>query len=239
MVAKKIQDEFIVGVWKKSHFLPSLLWASRKPGGRSRNQNYPSWTWASIDGRIHYPTDSSRVRWEPSHATLDVQTFGHPQSNAIGSIMLRSRVKKFREGFKFWRYENQLLNPLMTYSFGRSKDSETKSSKELREDLTVVEGFRDLRVVSSEGEQAKDWEGTGSEIYWLVIARIGVEQPPTVGYPAFLGGRPKSVVCLCLTPAGQETETQRNVFRRVGLCHFWDTPAFWKGASTDEWVTII
>ncbi|TGJ82086.1 hypothetical protein E0Z10_g6678 [Xylaria hypoxylon] len=242
IVAKAIQDEFVVGVWKKSHFLPSLLWAAFKPGGRSRNQNLPSWTWASIDGRVNYPISFSRIRWEPSEATLDVQTFGPSQNHAIGSITLRSRVRKFPEGFKFWRYENQLLNPYMTYTFGRSKDWETKSSKELQQDLTVIEGFRDLRAASPEAKEAGGWEGARSEIYCVVIARIGKKPPPKFGYPAFPGGRPKSLVCLCLSPlqqANTETEAQRNVFRRVGLCHFWDTPAFWKGASKDERVTII
>ncbi|KAJ8130723.1 hypothetical protein O1611_g2903 [Lasiodiplodia mahajangana] len=238
MIAETIDDEFIIGVWKKSHFFPSLLWAAPKPGGRSRNQNYPSWTWASIDGKINYPIDISRATWEPSDVSLDVQTFGPSQNHATGSITLRSSVRKFRKGFKFWRYNNQLLNPLMTYTFGRRDDWETKSSKRLEEELTVVEGFRDLRAASPEAKEAGGWEGAGSEIYCVVIARIGREPPPKFGYPAFIGGRPKSLVCLCLSPVqeakGMETEAQRNVFRRVGLCHFWDGPAFWKEASEDD-----
>ncbi|KAI3318250.1 hypothetical protein HD806DRAFT_549295 [Xylariaceae sp. AK1471] len=243
MMAKTIQDEFVVGVWKKSHFFPSLLWAAPKPGGRSRNRNYSSWTWASVNGRINYPIDSSRIRWEPSDETLDVQISGPSQNHATGSITLRSTVRKFPGNFKFWRYNNQLLNPFMSYTFGRRQDWETKSSKKLEEELIVVEGFRDLRAASPEAKEAGGWEGAESEIYCLVIARIGKEPPPRVGYPAFIGGRPKSVVCLCLHPVrqaeGVETEVQRNVFRRVGLCHFWDTPAFWKGASKNECVTII
>ncbi|KAI1287518.1 hypothetical protein F5Y03DRAFT_405496 [Xylaria venustula] len=243
MIAKTLEDESIVGVWKKSHFLPSLLWAATKPGGRLRSQNYPSWTWASVDGKVHYPVDLSRIRWEPSVATMDVQVSGYSQNHATGSITLRSTLRKFPEDFKFWRYENQLLNPLMTYTFGRSRAWVNKSAKELQEQLTVVEGFRDLRVSSPQAEQAGGWEGAGDDISFLVIARVGAGPPPSgVGYPAFFGGRPKSLVCLCLTPARQadlEAERKENVFRRVGLCHFWDEPIFWKGAKKEELVTII
>ncbi|KAI0973761.1 hypothetical protein F4678DRAFT_470972 [Xylaria arbuscula] len=230
LIAKTLEDESIVG-------------AATRPGGHSRNQNYPSWTWASVDGKVHYPVDLSRIKWAPTVATSDVQVFGHSQNHATGSITLRSTLRKFPEDFKFWRYENQLLNPLMTYTFGRSRAWVTKSAKELKEQLTVVEGFRDLRVSSPHAKQPGNWEGAGDEISFLVIARIGAAPPPSgPGYPAFFGGRPKSLVCLCLTPvrpADPEAERPVNVFRRVGLCHFWDEPIFWKGAIKEELVTII
>ncbi|KAI0865889.1 hypothetical protein F4860DRAFT_526273 [Xylaria cubensis] len=215
MMAKTIQDEFVIGVWKRSYFFSSLLWVASKPGGRSRNQNYPSWTWASIDGRISYPINFSGITWEPSDAALDVQLSGPSQNHATGSITLRSRVRKLPTGFKFWRYKN----------------------------LMFVEGFRDLRTASPEAKEAGGWEGAGSEIYCVVIGRIGKEPPPKFGYPAFMGGRPKSVVCLCLTPVrqeeGAEPEARQNVFRRVGLCHFWDSPVFWRPASKGQCMVII
>ncbi|RYC59838.1 hypothetical protein CHU98_g6364 [Xylaria longipes] len=243
MVAKTIQDEFVVGVWKKSYFFPSLLWVAAKPGGRSRNRNYPSWTWASVDGRISYPIDFSGMTWEPSDASLDVKLLGPSQNHATGSITLRSSVRKFPGGFKFWRYENQLLNPFMSYTFGSREDWNTKSPKTLKEELMVVEGFRDLRAASPESKEAGGWEGAGNEIYCVVIGRIGKKPPPRFEYPAFLGGRPESVICLCLTPVrhteGTEPEERRIAFRRVGLCHFWDTPAFWKTVLKDQCVVII
>lgn len=243
MMAKAIEDEFVVGIWKKSYFFHSLLWVATKPSGRSRNRNYPSWTWASVDGKISYPINLSAMEWEPSDVALDVQLSGPSQNHATGSITLRSSVRKIPEGFRFWRYENQLLNPLMTYTFGRSKDWETKSSKVLKEELMVVEGFRDLRASSPESKEAGGWEGAGSEIYCVVIGRIKKQPPPRFGYPAFIGGRPKSVVCLCLAPVkqaeGAEPEARSNVFRRVGLCQFWDRPSFWKTASKDQCVVIV
>ncbi|KAI1197632.1 hypothetical protein F5X97DRAFT_301578 [Nemania serpens] len=243
MVGKAIQDEFVVGIWKKSYFFPSLLWAPTKPGGRSRNRNYPSWTWASVDGKISYPIDFSRMEWEPSDVVFDVQLSGPSQDHATGSITLRSTVRKFPQDFRFWRYENQLLNPFMTYTFGKSKDWETKPSKRLKEELMVVEGFRDLRAAAAESKEAGGWEGAGSEIYCVVIGRIGKQPPPRVGYPAFIGGRPKSIVCLCLVPVtqakGAESEARCNVYRRVGLCQFWDRSSFWKTASKDECVVIV
>ncbi|KAK5635397.1 hypothetical protein RRF57_011109 [Xylaria bambusicola] len=201
IMARTLEDEFVIGVWKKSHFLPSLLWAVTKPGGRSRNENYPSWTWASVDGKVHYPVDPSRIKWEPSMATLDVQVPSAAQDHGTGSIVLRSTMRKFPKEFKFWRYENFLLNPLMTYAFGRSNEWRTKSSKELQEQLLVVEGSRDLRASSG------GWEGAGNEIYCLVIARIGATPPPNVGHPAFLGGRPKSLVCLVSHPCATRRRT--------------------------------
>lgn len=196
MMAKAIQDEFVVGIWKKSYFFPSLLWVATKPGGRSRNGNYLSWTWASVDGKISYLIDSAGMEWEPSDVALDVQLSGPSQNRATGNITLRSSVRKFPEGFQFWRYENQLLNPFMTYTLGRSKDWETKSSKMLKEGLMVVEGFRDLRASSPESKEAGKVPGARSTA-WLLVASEN-NRLPGLGIPHLLGGD-QNLLCACVS----------------------------------------
>ncbi|KAI1077774.1 hypothetical protein F5B20DRAFT_252721 [Whalleya microplaca] len=242
MIERALQDEFIAGIWKKSHFFPSLLWTAQKPGGNSRNRSYPSWTWASIDGRVKYQSPISKAIWEPSSVTFDVQTSGPSQNHATGSITLRSTLRKCPKNYKFWRYENNLCNPIQSYTFSRD-DFETKTTQRIREELMVVEGFRDLAAASPEAKMSGGWEGAGNDIYCLVVARIRKQPPPKFGYPAFIHGRPRSLVCLCLTPVHHderaEIEEQPMVFRRVGLCEFWDTQTFQKGAMKDQLVTII
>ncbi|RYO80052.1 hypothetical protein DL766_000326 [Monosporascus sp. MC13-8B] len=218
MMERALQDEFVAGIWKKSHSFPSLLWTARKPGGSLRNRNYPSWTWASIDGRIEYAGLSSGMNWEPSDATLDAETSGPSQNHVTGGITLRSTVRKFTKDYKFWLYENSSFNPLYSYILNR-KYWEATPLKRLKEELMVVNRFRDGIAAAPEAKRSGGWEGAGDDIYCIVIARIGKEPPPKFGYPAFPEGRPRSLVCLCLTPVhhgeGAETEAQCNAFRRV------------------------
>jgi hypothetical protein len=164
--------------------------------------------WASIDGRIDYPVHLSRISWEPSDALLDVQTSGPSQNHVTGSITLKCAIRKFPKGYKFWRYASQLLNPLMTNTFGQREVWEAKPLKRLQEELVMFEGFRDIRAASLEAKEAGGWEGTGNEIYCAVIARTAKEAPLKWGYPAFFDGRPRSLVCLYLTPVLQ-AEVQR------------------------------
>jgi hypothetical protein len=241
MVEGVLQDEFAVGLWKKSHFLPSLLWSAHKPGGTSRNKYYPSWTWASIEGSVEYRITSSRISWEPSSFTCNFQVSGPSQNSTKSSISLRSSVKRFPKDYKFWRYENWSGNPMLSSSLAR-RDWETKSRKKILNELMVVGGFRDLRSASPESKAAGGWEGAGDDIYCVVVARIGKEPPPRFGYPVFIGGRTRSIVCLCLIPVHSEeaeADAEKMVFRRVGWCEFWDVPTFWDSVVKDQWVTII
>ena len=239
MLEPALRDESVAGIWRTTHLLPSLLWTACKPGGRAWNPHYPSWTWVSVAGaRICYRPLGLRVSWEPSEAAvLDARPEG-------GVVALTSTVRRFPANYKFWRYSNRLLKPWISYTVKRG---EVKSARRLREELLVVEGFRDLQSASPEAQRVGRWEGAagGCDIYCVVIARIAAEPPAKWGYPAFRQGRPKSLVCLCLTPAPDaervrgEGEARREVFRRVGWCHFWDSPLFWKGAARDQRIAII
>ncbi|KAI2775840.1 hypothetical protein F4815DRAFT_449858 [Daldinia loculata] len=239
MMEGTLQDEFVVGIWKNSHLFPSLLWAADNPEGNSRNGNYPSWTWASINGEVKYPIGDSHITWEPSNVALGIKTSGPSQNHATGSITLRSTLRKFPGGNQLWHYSNKprnflydLLPPII--------DGETESRWQAVQ--LIVKAFQDIGAALPELQAPGTWEDSGDDIYCLVVARIGVIPPPNFGYPAFPGGRPKSLVCICLTPVshseGTETKAPHNMYRRVGLCEFWDRPEFWKDAMKDEWVAI-
>ena len=111
MMEGRLQDRFIAGIWNGAHFLPSLLWNATKPGVTSRNPNFPSWTWASIIGKIQYRMISSRrVSWEPSDMVLDIKTPSLSQNLVTGSIRLKSTVRKFPPSFEFGSYSDDSGN---------------------------------------------------------------------------------------------------------------------------------
>lgn len=262
-VEDQLDDEFVAGIWKKTHFLPSLLWNTMKPGVASRNPHFPSWTWASIVGKVQYRhTSFEKINWEPSEMALDVQASGPSQKSVTGRITLKSTVRKFPSSFEFGCYSDtvgdgmfwrKLFGPRDNQKERIERNSKVMSDDELREheeDKMLVEsGFRDVPCLSKESkESAEDWEGAGNDIYCVVIGRISRGPLPKkqprgqCAYPAFPKGRPPSLICLCLTRVENveaRSEPQGNVYHRIGLCEFWDRERFWKGAMKDEWVTIV
>ncbi|KAI0849587.1 hypothetical protein F5Y00DRAFT_261372 [Daldinia vernicosa] len=240
IMERVLQDEFVVGIWKNSHLFPSLLWAADNSEGNSRNGNYPSWTWASINGKVKYPIDDSYVTWEPSNVVLDIKTSGPSQNYATGSIIMRSTIRKFPGGNRLWHHKSKPRNPSYRLTPRRIDEESEFRWQDIQ---SIVSAFQDIRTVLPEPQAPNNREGSGDDIYCLVVARIGVVPPPTFGYPAYPGGRPKSLVCICLTPVshdkGTETKAPHNTYRRVGLCEFWDRPEFWEDAVKDKWVTMI
>ncbi|KAI1656815.1 hypothetical protein F4813DRAFT_112107 [Daldinia decipiens] len=240
IMERALQDKFVVGIWKNSHFFPSLLWAADNSEGNSRNGNYPFWTWASINGKIKYPIVDPDITWEPSDVALDIKTSGPSQSHATGSITMRSTIRKFSWVNQLWHYKNKPRGSLFG-SLPPRIDREIESRWPAAS--LIVQAFQDIGSALPELRAPSSWEDTGDDIYCLVVARIGLKPPPKAGSLTFPDLRPESLVCICITPVrrGEETETKapHNTYRRVGLCEFRDQPEFWKDAVKGEWVTII
>ncbi|MCJ1387937.1 hypothetical protein MMC18_000780 [Xylographa bjoerkii] len=217
-----LQDDSVAGIWKGAYCLRSLLWKA-KQGDNRPIHNYPSWSWASISAPIEYPyhkcfNDSTSSSWEISSLSFDVDT-NQSQNRITGNISMNGTLKLFRR-LDIQKCHNLLMNPLMSHL--TKQDFENKSMEKILEELLVVWGSID---VVSEDE----------EIWCLVVARIPWKPPPKFGYPAFRGGRPPSIVCLCLT----SIDTKQSLFRRVGLCEMWDQEVFWAGVQKDVRITIV
>ncbi|KAH6644890.1 hypothetical protein C7974DRAFT_468405 [Boeremia exigua] len=258
----RLQDEFIAGIWKEN------FWCTVKPGVASRNPHYPSWTWVSVDGKVQYRCKSLKgISWEPSKMAMDIHTSGPSQNRVTGNVRLKSTLRRFPAHFRFGLYRSlngyELASHALNLLYSRTDDDATKrvaksffdlsdhNAKEQKEDKRLVEeGFRDVRSSFQESEDsANDWEGAGTDIHCVVIARIPKGPPVSTGKGArcyaghpFPHGRPASVICICLTRVGDgqpEAGLTGDVYRRIGLCEFWDRLRFWDGAMKDEWVTII
>ncbi|MCJ1398735.1 hypothetical protein MMC11_001936 [Xylographa trunciseda] len=226
-----LQDETVGGIWKGAYCLRSLLWKAKQGDGGAKfdNQpihNYPSWSWASLSGPIEYPyyerfEDTTSSSWEVSNLSFDANT--NQSHNRIAGNISRNGTLRLFCHLDIQKCHNSLMNPLISHLTKLTKEEfENTPRDKLLEELLVVEGFKD---VVSEDE----------EIWCLVIARIPWAPPPKFGYPAFIGGRPPSIVCLCLS----SVDTKQSVFRRVGLCEMWDQEIFWAGAQKDMRVTIV
>jgi hypothetical protein len=251
----RLQDEFIAGVWRKEHLLPSLLWNVVESEVASRNPGFPSWTWASIVGKVEYQHEFFHdMCWEPSEVSMDVVTSGPSQNHVTGSIRLRSALRKFPAHFCFGMYSDKNSMRRWPTMVRQNDDANERIIKSLandalqeqEKDRTLVErGFRDVRSSLQETEESlKAWEGAGADICCVVLARTskGPPLPREFAGDPHSDGKPATLTCLCLAKVEGEEAAARFpevVFRRIGLCEFWDAPRFWEGATKNEWVTII
>ena len=237
-VESRLHDESMAGVWKGTHLLPSLLWYAEKPGGTSRISNFPTWSWASIQGKIDYTylEESPKLDWQPSDVILDVGAADGLQSLVTGSVSFTTVVRKFASDFKFWDYHNVVGNPLMTHFDFDEIDNMSK--ERLLEELMVIEGYKDI-VVSCDGAEEQDG-GEGGDLYCAVIARVSEVPPPKFGKPVFPSGRPPTLFCLCLKLVrdGGGVDGGSRAFQRIGKCQFWDMETFWEGAVRERVVIV-
>ncbi|KAI9713537.1 MAG: hypothetical protein M1820_000919 [Bogoriella megaspora] len=235
-----LQDKSIAGIFTGAHLLPSLLWSTRKgslfgvtagAGADARNPNYPSWSWASVQGQVGHH-DISQATCVPTECKMEIQTVDRLQSRVAGGIHVISTVRKFPKSFKFWRYQNHTMRPFESHLPRRGREHMKKEwSKGLKGELMVVQGYRDVK---GDGKQ-----NIGSDFYFVVMARFAHKPQPRYGKPTFVGGRPKSMICLVVVPVGDGEDAPERSFRRVGLCELWDNPHFWKTAKKDEHIYIV
>ena len=187
--------------------------------------------WNTVLGTTYIP----ETTWELSDFSFNVQT-NLSQTRITGTLDMEGTVRIFLN-LDFGKFNNVLLGwPNLT-----EEDLEYKSEKELEEQMTVVKGCKDRP-----SEEV-------AEVWYLVGARFPEQPPAEFGYPAFIGGRPPSIVCLCLSPVKEGSvspldgsdpsprvqEGSRPIFRRVGVCEFWDNDGFWSEAMPSYKLSVV
>lgn len=60
VLATLLKDEYVAGMWRRN-LQTELLWYTKNPQPRPKLYRAPSWSWASVDGKI------SRYLWDPEH----------------------------------------------------------------------------------------------------------------------------------------------------------------------------
>jgi hypothetical protein len=53
-IAKKVQSEYLAGLWR-NHLVHDLFWKTVTVATKPKKYRAPSWSWASVDGRINWP----------------------------------------------------------------------------------------------------------------------------------------------------------------------------------------
>lgn len=62
--SSKGSDAYLAGLWRDT--MPqSLMWKTKTPGTWPHLYRAPSWSWASVDGDIEFPSPSSNWTWYP------------------------------------------------------------------------------------------------------------------------------------------------------------------------------
>lgn len=108
-------QDYIVGMWRNS--LPhSLLWRSHEGGKRPPKYRAPSWTWASIDGRVVSPAPSQASKQTCLEVIEMSATMKHDDPLGLcedGSIKVRGFMGKgsLRRTRDYWGHCNFSLHP--------------------------------------------------------------------------------------------------------------------------------
>ncbi|RDL41417.1 uncharacterized protein BP5553_01396 [Venustampulla echinocandica] len=62
-IAKKVQSDYLAGLWR-DHLMHDLFWLTVGMAKKPEKYRAPSWSWASLDGRVKWPTWRFCVRQE-------------------------------------------------------------------------------------------------------------------------------------------------------------------------------
>ncbi|KAF4624548.1 hypothetical protein G7Y89_g13622 [Cudoniella acicularis] len=112
-------SKYLAGIWSGQTLLANLLWASRDPDTldhapfRPEGYRAPSWSWASIQGKIHFPllqTVSNPKIIEVSNIVAAFTSLGSPYPTGQvtdGQLVIRgSLVKAELSDWKTWQTPN-------------------------------------------------------------------------------------------------------------------------------------
>ena len=105
-LGKYWKDDYLAGLWRKC-FLDHLVWYSEKPLIASRpNPKIPSWSWASIDGKINF-----HDKFEPETVEFAINYIdSDTDSREVGPLTITTTVCEASEliGDSDWRCEQKM-----------------------------------------------------------------------------------------------------------------------------------
>lgn len=222
-MARELQDEFMAGIWKGPFFFRSLLWTVKDAAEAHRTSYYPSWTWASMRGKIEYQFWSGDLECIPTEFSQDIQYSGASQNIVRESISIKTSVRRFLGTIDCWCKDG-------VFQYGRMDIT----LDDLQMESLVSRGFRDVNSTTLEYDPSTR---LNEPLYFAVIAKLHNIAP--VGRTITTVPDLDEVICLCLVRVQNDhaMEGTQETFRHVGLYKFW-SKAFYK-EGVDRWVTII
>lgn len=80
-----IDSEYVAGLWTRN-IVPQLLWRADRPGGTRSVNEYraPSWSWASVDGKITYDYVSEYDLFQVKVLGIEIDAIGGPFGPVTG-----------------------------------------------------------------------------------------------------------------------------------------------------------
>ncbi|KAE9381644.1 HET-domain-containing protein [Stipitochalara longipes BDJ] len=135
-ILKKSNDVYFAGLWR-NNFTMSLLWYLQSPQ-RSISTEYraPSWSWASVDGRVEFLVKRPRLGYTTT-AVSSIQTIG-----TTGIDGKRSSTGQIKDGFC------RILGPIRAvFRYERfGNEHRLVLSDQLSEYLNLADFFPDLII---------------------------------------------------------------------------------------------
>jgi hypothetical protein len=213
-----LRQKFVAGVWDGKFVLPSLAWELKIPG--SKDDNWPSWSWASANSEVNYSFLSAKAR----------QLYGiSPPVITTGSLQI---IEIKDAPGKLARHSAPLLKAQATIRKGSER---------------FLQGYRKLdsgwcgngprQYLDKPGRVAWDLKsGAPSEWWFLVLTKIGSIKHEQFNKRYESWNKAASIVCLCVKPV---TAFCDGIFERVGICEVEDCDEFWTGASYDHVISLV
>lgn len=96
-IGKKVSSQYLAGLWK-DNLMHDLFWETADSGTKPPEYRAPSWSWASLDGKIRWPLRCDLRECSTYCSILDAQTtlFGLDPYGAVkdGFIKVRGLVQE-------------------------------------------------------------------------------------------------------------------------------------------------
>lgn len=207
-VAKKLDDEFVAGLWKGDHLLESLCWRMKQPavGG----PRLPSWTWALVSGEISFKYLDQAGRHPGMNSRANLVSFDvkvDPISHlGTGTISLKGKLHSMDKlQAHSWSFDSLQTLPDASSSDGDLSNQGDGSGGESSSDVSWFCDF-------SHSLDYKGFDLSKCQAFEILEFPLG---PPHegYGYPIWPNGRPPAIVFLLLEPVEQRVGS----FRRVGI----------------------
>ena len=217
-IAVTLKDVPVAGGWRDHYFWPSLLWTCKPGATRGTRAPFicPSWSWASVEVAVTYSEFSftGAGTFLPGLKRWDVH-IENAHNQVTGSIIVKGSLLSYQE--------------LLVQRARRTKSGAEEAIGVFpaasrggwnfgRENI-----FKDPHFVIDE-----------SDAWFLLLADVPYEPPARHGLPAWPGGRPPSVILMCL----EKLSVCEMRFRRIGLAEVWDD-VDWRGRCRTETIELV
>lgn len=181
VLEKRLNDEYVYGIWKRDA-LWGLSWTTRVAGPCVPLDIAPSWSWASVYGRVSYGL------WPERHWSFELVEFSSLDEDPVSRNTSSLRSVQLRGQLLYARLEvadDDIINPLKLVIENKDADAESVATTEVFLD-TPCEGIlvrlpdggtiqTSNRVAADTGENKEEKHGqtwvsntSGPTAVWLL-----------------------------------------------------------------------